>query len=586
MSWRALAWAIGVVCLLLVGARTAHAEPDPASDDLAKAKELFQQGNELRNAGDCERALERFAASRALVPSVPNILNSAYCLNSLGRADEALDDYALLLTDFEKDLQPEEIEQLGQAMAALREKLGGIQVVANVADATLIVDGKPRGKLPRVTPVRVLPGEHRIMVLKEGYQSTDATAHVDVGRVSEVKATLTPLAIAGRVRIDAAELTGADIVIDGAPIARAPWEGVLAKGVHWYALSRGDQGSPPSRLVVVDGQTAVVSATLRPLGPVVDVVTSPAEARLTVGDVDVGVGRFRARLPRGSVELSARAEGYVTTRQSVVVGESSPRAVTLRLPIDADHPRWRVNAKPLHWFLELGGGPGFGSGFASDAERSCDGKAVCTHESIVIGGQVELRGGLRLPSGLSFALGVGYLGARKSLSRRIDTRFASTDVRYDYDDRLSTFGPFAALGIGFTLPVGIVEPRASLFGGVLYASSRDDIAVSASAGQTRADARVENAGRPTHGADVFVRPELGVGLRAGPLRFGIDVGASVFLLSGPRNEHGNTIVAGSEGCAASPGSVVCAPFQTEVAQERIYRTFVMVSPTASVGYVF
>ena len=69
-------------------ASTASPAVDPK---LEEAKEWFRKGNLLRKAGDCQKALEMYVRSRRLVPSLPNTLNSAFCLDQIGRYDEALE---------------------------------------------------------------------------------------------------------------------------------------------------------------------------------------------------------------------------------------------------------------------------------------------------------------------------------------------------------------------------------------------------------------------------------------------------------------------------------------------------------------
>lgn len=575
-----------LLALFIVGgssSRAAHAEPTP--EDLARAKELFQQGNDLRNAGDCERALERFAASRALVPSVPNILNTAFCLNVLGRADEALDEYAILITGYKDQLSAEELDQLTQTMTGLRDKVGGIEVVANVEGATLVVDTRSRGTLPRVAPVRILPGEHRVLVVKDGYEAFDTTARVDAGRVTQVRATLRPISIAGRVRIDAAELAGAEVIVDGAPIGKVPWEGTLSRGTHWIALSLGDRGTAPARVVVVDGQTAVIAPPLLPLGQPLDIVTLPPDARLSIDDVELGAGRFRMRLPRGDHRLAARAEGYRTLERKLRIDPGTPSALRLELAIDPEHPRWAAAGDPLHYALEIHGGLLVGPELDSGAEQFCDERPPSCSASPLLGGNIELRAAILFPFGLSLGVAGGYMGAGMSLSRSVGVAFEPF-VEYQYEDDLGILGPYAALRVGYTFTFGIVEPRLGVSGGVLFASARDRITVTATANGETARAFVENAGESASRVDVFVRPELGVGLRAGPVRFGVDVGASVFLLEGPTNTNGSTIVADSDRCLRSSPNVYCTPFQDLVAEEYAYGPFVVFSPTASVGYVF
>ena len=81
--------------------------PAPAVDPKKeKAKELFLAGNRLRKAGDCQRAAELYRKSRRLVTTMGNTRNEAVCLRKLGRIDEALDLYGLLLERFADRLSP------------------------------------------------------------------------------------------------------------------------------------------------------------------------------------------------------------------------------------------------------------------------------------------------------------------------------------------------------------------------------------------------------------------------------------------------------------------------------------------------
>ena len=229
---------------------------------MERAKELFRQGNELRKAGDCLRALEFFVKSRALVPSVPNILNGAYCLNALGRHDEALEHYEVLLTRHSKDLRSEELSEIQRTMAVLRKQVARLDVSANLTGAQLVIDGRPRGQLPLLGPVRVLPGEHRVMIAKDGYRSYSTRVRVSAGQLRSVVGRLEPLRLSGQLHITAAELAGAEVIVDGAPVGTAPWRGQLSPGHHVVVLRRGDRGTAPTRLTVVKGQIASPLLTL------------------------------------------------------------------------------------------------------------------------------------------------------------------------------------------------------------------------------------------------------------------------------------------------------------------------------------
>src|ERR1700677_2207222 len=95
-----LSLAVFVALIPLGVARAEGAAPVGADGQLREAKALFQEGNTRRRAGDLPGALEFYLRSRAVVPSMPNTFNAAYCLLQLGRIDEALELYEEVLIRF------------------------------------------------------------------------------------------------------------------------------------------------------------------------------------------------------------------------------------------------------------------------------------------------------------------------------------------------------------------------------------------------------------------------------------------------------------------------------------------------------
>lgn len=170
----------------------ASAGDAPSDDQLAQAKRLFDEGNALRKVGDCQRALNKYAASRELVPSVANTKNMAVCLADLGRHDEALETYEVLLTEFHDALTADELAAIRSEREPLLEKVGSLDVRANVA-GKLVVDGRPRGTLPLRSPVRVLPGQRHVVVMADGYRSAETRATVSPKKATAVELTLEPL---------------------------------------------------------------------------------------------------------------------------------------------------------------------------------------------------------------------------------------------------------------------------------------------------------------------------------------------------------------------------------------------------------
>jgi PEGA domain len=183
---------VALACLGLVLPQPVHAQTEPAPSALEQAKEQFRRGVALLNAGDTEGALEDFLRSRELVPSGKNSVNAAICLERLERYDEAFELYEEVVARFATDLEPVDRENLAPVMASLRAKIGYLEVSANV-DGDVIVRGRPRGRLPFRTALRVLPGPQTIRILKDGYRPYESTVVLVAGEIQRLDARLEPL---------------------------------------------------------------------------------------------------------------------------------------------------------------------------------------------------------------------------------------------------------------------------------------------------------------------------------------------------------------------------------------------------------
>ena len=364
-----------------------------ASAELERAKDLFRKGNELMKAGDMASALEQFLRSRAIVPSVPNTMNAAICLDRLDRADEALDLYAQLLTEFAGKVDEDDKRAVSQSMASLRRRVGSVDVAANV-DGTLIIDGRKRGQLPLTGPVRVLPGKHAVRVLKDGYAPAEARVEVKIGENVVVDLKLEALAASGRLSVvDDAGATGLEVVVDGAPVGPAPWEGVLAPGRHVVLLRGRAVGTAPTVANVVVGQVVPLHLRSQPLGAPIRLDPEPATATLTIDGVVLGKGAWEGRLPLGTHLVESADEGYITAHTHL--DGAAHGLIAIKLPIDGAHPRWRT-ANESHVRIEAHGGYAFGGGLSGSAESGCPG--ACTGLSAPSGLMVGVRGGYVLPS--------------------------------------------------------------------------------------------------------------------------------------------------------------------------------------------
>jgi hypothetical protein len=564
--------------------------PATPAERLALAKDLFRKGVVLLQADDTERALDYFLRSRAAQASAKNTGNAAICLSRLGRYDEALEMYEELLLRFSADLDAEDRATLIPAMAALREKVGGVNVAANV-DGIVVIDGRARGKLPFNAPLRVLAGKHTIRIFKEGYVAYEAQIAVSLRVPVDIDARLAPLAGAGLLRVDAAVSEGFEVFVDGSTVGRVPWEGTLGLGRHLVWIRKGSRGSAPSSVAILEGQTALAQLPVSDLGPPLRIAVTPPTAGVTVDGVVLGLGSWEGRLPVGGHRVVVSEDGYHSGAIPLLVENKSLGAarVQINLVRDPDSPRWPRASKGRPFASFFGGYVG-GTGLRSDAEQAC--ASGCFHEPTVNGGFGGLRAGFRFKLGFAPELAVGVASFNATFTRPEVSTFYSRQaastvpVRYLLQDSIRLEGGFVSTGGSAWIPlrpdVGFLA-RASV--GVLFAHISDPITGTAQTGATSVPILVSNRDETLLQAIGFVQPELGAEARLGSLRVGFTFGVAFFPALGPRFSHDSTGV--SPRCdAAHPTAVGCAPITHILAGERAFGPFLVWTPQVAAGYSF
>lgn len=596
---KVLAGLLGVA--LLVGAGRAGAEepaaPATQADRLARAKDLFRAGVALMDAGDPERALDHFLRSRDAYPSRQNTANAAICLDRLGRYDEALEMYEALLTRFQAELDADDRTRIGPAMAALRARVGGVSISSNV-EALVVIDGRPRGRLPLAAPVRLAAGRHTVRVIKDGHATFEATLLVKVGEVVPVDAPLVPLAGAGSLRVEeAGGGAGAAVVVDRVKVGVTPWEGPVGAGRHVVWTERGDAGAPPAAVIAIEGQTTLLRVRAAALGGAVHLDAEPTTAALTLDGVALGPGPWELRLSPGAHVALATEEGYRPAHLAFSVGPPGAPALAVRAAptIDPGHPRW-PRPRAGAFFGEASGGAALSRALRADADLACP--ARCAARPLAAGYLLTLRAGFRWSSGLGVDLGGGYASFGERVDRSVAATYAgsATGERhvavYAIHDDVRVRGPFFGAGPSFSrrLRVGRRGPVLGLSArvtvGLLLASAVDPLTgrvtvEGASAGVT-ASRRDEVTSTPA----LLLVPELGGHVNLGPVQLGLGLAAAFLPTAGPRFTHAELGVKPLCGPLAEVGTPGCVPNTAVVAGERAFGPALLWVPTGTVTYGF
>lgn len=552
----------------------------------AQALELNRQGVTLLDAGDTERALDYFLRSRAVLPSTKNTANAAICLQRLGRYDEALELYEEVLVRFADGLDEEDRAVISPAMAALRKKVGNVAVSSNVADARVVVDTRERGKLPLPAPVRVLAGRHVVRVMKSGYETFEKTIDVAAEQNITVDAVLQPLKDVGQLVIEDGAAPGSDVFVDRVHVGVTPWEGSLAPGNHLVWTEKGDVGSAPTAVTVLQGQTALVRLESAPLGGMTRIRVEPRTARIDLDGAPLGIGSFEKRFPAGTYTLVISEPGYHTTTQRVAIPANGAAKVVVTLEVDPDHPRWPAREDGRVWISAFGGYAGGGT-LDSGAEAQCPDR--CSGDPSVSGIIVGARGGYRFPIGLSLELGGGFLSLGTSLQRSAESQTGpgdATTVHYTLYDDISVQGPFASLGASYRL---LVEKHFHLGArtsvGLLFARSRDPLLGTASTNGPSVPVVDEDRNQTLNSAAVFLYPEVSGGMEVMGFDVGVHIGAAFFATDGPEFERDRFGAQTSEG-SSDPTAVTNAQESDVVASERAYGRFILWVPTLSIARAF
>jgi len=565
----------------------ALADAAPPDARLDEAKSMFRRGVALLDAGDTERALEAFTRSRELVPSAKNTVNAAICLERLGRFDEALEMYEEVLGRFAANLDAEDRKSLAPVMAALRTKIGYLDLSSNV-DGLVVVDGRSRGRLPLTTALRVLPGSRRVRVVKDGYKTFEQTLSVAAGQTGTLDAQLEPLAGTGAVRIESGGNVPVDVFVDGARIGATPFEGTLRAGSHLLSSQAGDVGSAPELIDVLAGRTLLLRVSPRPLGGSVSITSEPSSAELFLGAVPLGHGGWRGRLPVGEHTVVAREVGYFdATLQLSARPRAAPSSVRVVLKRNLQHPRW---PQPSIFKVELAAlvGPWFAPTLNAGSEQACP--DACAGGPVAWGINAAVGAGFRHTSGWGGELLVGYLGFEQRFSRIVRQSFEDTGTptvaTYLLDQREAATGATVLLRGTYRRPLPFGMDAFGALGGGLYVAHYR-VSVEGSVFTTDGTAPVSTSGvARVWGTSPLVTLALGAEKKVAFLGLRAALGVWIFPSNGPKLGGPTLGVAAPCDPASAPGSVGCAPQSHALVDERAHGQFWAFTPEVGATYSF
>jgi hypothetical protein len=412
-------WPIAATLISAAVSTSSLAVAQPSSEEeprKAEARTHFERGLELSEEQAWDAAYAEYHASLGIYPTKAAAKNAALCLRMMHRYAESLEMLERMLglpnlTPADRAFADREIRDLQRFVGSL---------VVRVADegALVSVDGGDRGRTPLPAPLRVTAGSHVLRVFKPGFAPFERQLVLAGGQTLTVDVRLEPVAQAGRLRV--VEQTGAraEVLVDGADVGTAPWEGPVGAGMHTAALKgEGTLGTQPVSVPVRLNDPATITLALEPLEGQLRIEPTPANAVAAIDGVTLGRGVWEGPVRLGDHRVEVADEGFLPSQQTVRVEKGARRVVAIQLERDPSSPLWSA-MHPAHVFVEARlAAPAFPT-LGGDLAGACSGG--CS-PGFAFGGLGELRAGYELSSGLGFSIDGGYALVQQTLSNRTDS---------------------------------------------------------------------------------------------------------------------------------------------------------------------
>jgi hypothetical protein len=519
------------------------------------AKERYERGIELFKQELYGPALAEMLEARRLYPTWSSTLIAARCLKALGRFDESLDMYAILVRDYSVRLQdPKEKGERYKAVlneiAELRKLVGAIEIDKTETGATIVVDGRVRGLFPLLEPVRVPAGSHMVRVFKQGYEAVETRIEVAGGTSERVEAPLQRLVAMGTLQVVEAKGRTVDVYVDNFPIGKTPLSMPIAPGKHMVFL-RGEDGlgTQPTLVAVRADDLAPLRLEAEPMTAALKIVPTPSDALLAIDSIELGRGAWDGYLRPGEHTVEVAAEGFLPEKRTIRIRADKPTVLPVPLLRDPRSPFWRPPPLPPHFVIELDAALGITPTVGGDVATLCTGD--CT-SSVGLGSYFSLRGGYELGSRLSFGLVFGEMNAKQAIEGRTTQLFVvglNDADQGTLDHEITLRAAFAGAWVGYSFDTHF-PVRLRLSAGGAWGRASDARRGIFSAQISPGDRiGVGTLVEKQSASFVFVTPEVRVGF---PLRRGVEISAGVelpiwFAVEEPAWSSGHAVDAGVDG---------------------------------------
>jgi hypothetical protein len=330
-----------------------------------KARQRFDRGLELYDAGDFPGALKEFLGALQFVRHPVVLYNVALVYARLGspvecvRSVEELQQEGLLVLD-----EPSRGKLL-QVYNEQRTRIGRIRVQANVPGAVIQIDGVDIGQ-QEVNDLPLAAGEHIVSTVASGYIPRRMRVVIPPEATEAVQFTLQPLQSTLAHLHLSSDVPDVSVSVDGEPVGQTPFPASLAfsPGTHQVVARRSGYGTVTRSVVLDPGGEGQITFEMQPQESAesvfskLTIVSSEPNSQVSLNGKPVAIGRNRIEVPPGRHRLKVHSAGFVDYERELVVAPGEQSVAVHLMPTSEFLGDYKSSAETQRvlGFVGIGGG--------------------------------------------------------------------------------------------------------------------------------------------------------------------------------------------------------------------------------------
>lgn len=211
-----------------------------------------------------------------------------------------------------------------RATSSKKVKATTLELMSMTRGAKIYIDDKLIGEVPLEEPIALSPGTHTVRLQKRGFNSYIDTIKIADGEQRELEADLVPSG--GVVKIKC-NVPRSQVLLDGKPIGRTPFDGDVTPGKHTLQVVAPGKLQDTRVIEVVAGEAIQIAVTLKDVPPPIvekdDSIFGTWWFWTAVGVTVVG-GVTAGLVSTREIEVAAEGRLCKPSCQTITVGATGP----------------------------------------------------------------------------------------------------------------------------------------------------------------------------------------------------------------------------------------------------------------------